>query len=184
MKSTLVSGYALLGSNHRHTQGHSMPLTGQVELPSSLGLGASLAVSGVSSSDGCGGVLSCHCASMYVPPSSSVDAPERPLRHASRSFLQTDPPVITSDPVVSGILVLPRSSSPGCFSLASSTCPCPNHGCIQLWMGVMCGPLSVRCIWSEDHLGRHINFLELEIVFLALKKCVAHTSWFRWTAQL
>ncbi len=40
-----------------------------------------------------------------------------------------------------------------------------NYG----WEAV-CGPLSVRGVWSEDHLGRHINFLELETIFLALKK--------------
>ncbi len=49
------------------------------------------------------GVLLRHSASLYVPPSSSVDAPERPLRHVGRSFLQTDPLVLSSGPVISGI---------------------------------------------------------------------------------
>ncbi len=35
--------------------------------------------------------------------------------------------------------------------------------------GAVCGPLSPRGVWSGDRLGRHIKFLELETVFLALK---------------
>ncbi len=35
--------------------------------------------------------------------------------------------------------------------------------------GAVCSPLTVRGVWSSDQSSLHINFLELETVFLALK---------------
>ncbi len=45
--------------------------------------------------------------------------------------------------------------------------------------GVICGPLTARGVWLSDQSFPHINFLELETVFLALKRfqswlCGAH----------
>ncbi len=45
--------------------------------------------------------------------------------------------------------------------------------------GAVCGPLTVRGVWSSDQSSLHINFLKLETVFLALKRfqrclCGAH----------
>ncbi len=50
--------------------------------------------------------------------------------------------------------------------------PAPTHGFTMDtsnygWRAV-CGPLSMRSIWSRDHLGLHINYLDLETVFLTL----------------
>ncbi len=37
--------------------------------------------------------------------------------------------------------------------------------------GAVCAPLTARGVWSSDQSSLHINFLELETVFLALNKC-------------
>ncbi len=51
--------------------------------------------------------------------------------------------------------------------------PTPSHvlttDASNFGWGAVCGPLSARGVWSNDHVGLHINFLELETVFLALK---------------
>ncbi len=46
-------------------------------------------------------------------------------------------------------------------------------------LGAVCGPLTARGVWSSDQFSLHINFPELETVFLALKTfqrwlCGAH----------
>ncbi len=83
---------------------------------------------------------------------------------------QADASVISSGPVISGLLVSVGTSLPGSSSPAAS----PTHVLItdttNYGWGSVCGPLLARGVWSRNHVGLHINYLELETVFLALKR--------------
>ncbi len=120
-----------------------------------------------SSGHGAAGVLPCSGPPLHVSSSSSVDSPERSLRHEGRSHFQADPLVISSDPVCSGILVTPGSCVP---RRSSSTLP-PTYVLMMdastYGWGAVCSPLTARGVWSSDQSSLHINFLELETVFLA-----------------
>ncbi len=56
------------------------------------------------------------------------------------------------------------------------------YGC---W--IVCSPLSPMGIWSRDYVRLHINYLQLETIFLALNNsrgfqiCVEHISYLRQT---
>ena len=115
-----------------------------------------------SSSDRPSGIMPFLSSAVHVSSPSSVDPPEGALQHEGRSANQAGSSVVSGGLVVSGILVSARTSLPGSPSPTTSPFSRPHHGCVQFngW-GAGGGPLSARGVWSSDHVGLHINFLEL-----------------------
>ncbi len=105
---------------------------------------------------------------MYVSRKSSVDYLEGSLRHEGRVAVKPDPPVISSGPANTGILVLGSPSVSARPSSPADPLSRHSHGCIHLWVGWggVCGPL----ILGEGRLVSKSIVSIVETVFLALKK--------------
>ncbi len=131
---------------------------------SHLGVG-SMPLSG----DRVDGIWAVHYSIAYVSSTSSVDSSKGLLFHEGRSAIEDDPPVTSSGPVVSGILVLETPSVSGNPSSITACLSYPEHGCVHLWMGGGVQSL-VRLIWSRGKSYLYINSLQLESVFFVLKK--------------
>ncbi len=179
-----VSGNAPLGSSDQHGQGIGFSIPGldryDYSCNSSIVRPNPGLCSTPSAGDRASGILPCSGPPLHVSSSSSVESPERSLRHEGRSHLEADTPVVSSDLVNSGILVLLGSSVPRRSSSNHSCRSRPNDGRIHFMDGEwFASPLTARGVRSSNQSSLHINFLELDTVFLTLKRfqrwlCGAH----------
>ncbi len=166
-----ISGNAPLGSSDRHCQRIGVSITGSDRNDNSCNPGLAGLTPGLcsmpSSGDRAVGILPLSCSPVHVS-SSFVNSPKRPLRHEGESHFEADPLIISSNSVSCGILVTSGTCAPGRQPIP------PTHvltrdASTYKW-GVVCGPLMARGVWSSDQSSLRINFLELETVFLDLKR--------------
>ncbi len=175
------SGNAPLGSTDRHTQGigHSIPGPDRNDYSCNSSIVRPIPglCSSPSSGHGVAGILPCFSPPLHVSSSSSVDSPERSLQHEGRSHLKADPPVISSDPVSSGILVTPGSSVPRRSSSTPSSYSRPNDRRVHLWMGSGLRSSDCKRVWSSKSVFSPYKLLELETIFPCLEEIPEVAVW-------